>query len=53
MFESQTPQAIAKAIAHFDPDSYDAQRIRQHALQWDKAIFRQRLKTAVSEPADE
>lgn len=46
-FEFQTPEAIAEAVARFDPAAYDPQRIRAHALHWDSSVFREHLVAAV------
>ncbi len=47
LFETQTAASIAAAITRFDPDSYDPRQIRDHALQWDRHVFRRRLIEAV------
>ena len=47
LFEEQTADAVEAAVRSFDPDAYDPERIRAHALQWDSAAFRARLVDAV------
>jgi glycosyltransferase involved in cell wall biosynthesis len=46
-FEEQTAAAICRAVERFDPDSYSAKRIREHALQWDRPAFQRRIVEAV------
>ena len=48
-FDAQTPEAIADAVAGFDPEAFDTQSIREHALRWDRPAFRKRLIEAVEE----
>jgi glycosyltransferase involved in cell wall biosynthesis len=47
LFTAQTPEALAQAVDAFDPSAYDSAAIRQHALQWDRGAFRDRLVAAV------
>lgn len=47
LFEGQTAEAIAGAVQRFDPDAYEPDRIRAHALRWDGSVFRERLLRAV------
>jgi glycosyltransferase involved in cell wall biosynthesis len=51
LFHSQTPDAIAAAVAAFDPDRYRPAEVRTHALQWDRSAFRRRLVAEVEELA--
>jgi glycosyltransferase involved in cell wall biosynthesis len=46
-FSEQSPEAIADAVERFDPGAYDSERIRSHALRWDRRVFHQRLGRAV------
>jgi glycosyltransferase involved in cell wall biosynthesis len=48
LFPDQTVDTIEAAVRDFDADSYDPQRIRAHALKWDKPCFRERLVEAVA-----
>jgi len=50
-FDEQTAAAIAGAVEQFDPGDYSPERIRSHAMQWDRAPFRDRVISAVSELA--
>lgn len=43
VFAEQTAEAIEAMVRRFQPESYDPGRIREHALQWDSARFRERL----------
>ena len=47
LFDEQTTDAVERAVRSFDPDAYDPERIRAHALQWDSAEFRARLRRIV------
>jgi glycosyltransferase involved in cell wall biosynthesis len=53
LFAEQTPEAIERAVAAFDPAAYDAGVIREHALKWDLPRFRARLVAAVEAAAGE
>ena len=46
-FSEQTPDAIAEAVKRFDPDAYETSKIRAHALQWARPMFRRRVISAV------
>jgi glycosyltransferase involved in cell wall biosynthesis len=48
LFETQTPEALIAAVRGFDDGAYDSSAIRDHAMQWDKAAFRNRLIGAVA-----
>lgn len=45
--DQQTPEAIVAAVEAFDPARYDAEAIREHALQWSRERFRERIVDAV------
>jgi glycosyltransferase involved in cell wall biosynthesis len=45
--EDQTCAAVIKAVRSFEPNSYDTDAIRRHALQWDGVEFRGRLRDVV------
>lgn len=51
-FDEQTWEALADAVIRFDVAQYDPQTIRNHALQFDAAIFKQNLQQVVSEEWD-
>lgn len=51
LFEEQTADAIETAVRAFQPEAYDGERIRAHALQWDSARFRERLAEHVAAAA--
>ncbi|TAK35227.1 MAG: glycosyltransferase family 4 protein [Chloroflexota bacterium] len=48
-FERQDREGLTEAIRRFDPRAFDPQRIRQHALQFDTAVFRDKISRAVAE----
>jgi glycosyltransferase involved in cell wall biosynthesis len=50
--EEQTADAIVAAVEAFDPGSYDSRAIREHALQWDRERFRERIVDAVQRAYD-
>jgi len=47
LFAEQTADAIAAAVAAFVPRRYDPTAIRRHAEQWDRKVFRARLRATV------
>jgi glycosyltransferase involved in cell wall biosynthesis len=47
LFPEQTADCIARALERFDPGRYDPAVIRRHAEQWDRHVFRERLREAV------
>lgn len=47
-FHAQSPESIMAAVRAFDPTDYDSKAIREHALQWDSARFRERLVASVT-----
>jgi glycosyltransferase involved in cell wall biosynthesis len=47
LFHAPTAEAIATAVAGFDPSAYDPAAIRAHALRWDRRSFRQRFTAEV------
>lgn len=49
LFEPQTSEALAEAVAAFDPAAYDSQIIRQHAERFDVGRFRKELLRWISE----
>lgn len=51
LFEGQSAEAIAAAVAGFDPAAYDPGRIRERAMGWDRHRFRDRLREIVAEVA--
>jgi len=52
-FDKQEPQALAQAIEKFNFMSFDKDRIRAHALQFDKPVFKQKIKAFVDEKYEE
>jgi glycosyltransferase involved in cell wall biosynthesis len=46
-FTSQTADALADALATFDPDAYTPGTIRQHALRFDTGAFREQISAYV------
>jgi glycosyltransferase involved in cell wall biosynthesis len=47
LFAEQTADCITRALEAFEPDRYDPTLIRRHAEQWDRHVFRERLREAV------
>lgn len=47
LFAEQAAAVVEAAVRDFDPGAYDPKRIREHALQWDGARFRERLEEHV------
>jgi len=48
-FDEQTPEAIITAIKNFDSEKFNSQEIRNHALKFDKEIFKEKIKKFVEE----
>jgi glycosyltransferase involved in cell wall biosynthesis len=48
LFPQQTTEAVEAAVRDFDPGAYDPRLIREHAMQWDSARFRERLVERVT-----
>ncbi|MDD5491400.1 MAG: glycosyltransferase [bacterium] len=46
-FEEQTPMAIVAAVKEMQSIAFDSGRIRKHAQQFDKEIFKQKLKNYI------
>jgi glycosyltransferase involved in cell wall biosynthesis len=47
LFPEQTTDCITHALEAFEPDLYDSAAVRRHAEQWDRHVFRERLREAV------
>ena len=47
LFDRQDVGTIRRAVRAFDPAAYSGEEIRKHALQWERARFRERLVAAV------
>jgi glycosyltransferase involved in cell wall biosynthesis len=52
LFTEQTADAIERAVLDFDPGRYDPGTIREHALNWERGRFRERIRQFVGELAD-
>lgn len=48
-FTPQTDAALEQVLRQFDHTKYNSQQIREHALQFDKNIFQQKIKQLVEE----
>jgi glycosyltransferase involved in cell wall biosynthesis len=48
LFPQQTVEALTDVLARFDATRYDPQRIREHALQFDSSVFKQRMAEFVN-----
>jgi len=46
-FRDQTSEALEEAVKKFNSDDFDPGFLRQHALQFDKEIFKQKIKNFV------
>ena len=49
LFTALTPESLASVIRDFDPTRYDPVIIRQHAEQFDRAVFQRKLERFVEE----
>ena len=52
LFHEPTVEALAAKLSHFQPARYDPERIREHALQFDSSVFKQRMKEFVDRVAN-
>lgn len=46
-FNQQTPESLIKAVKSFRADNFDSQKIRKHALKFDKEKFKKKIKNFV------
>jgi len=46
-FDEQTPESLRKAVSKFESLSFDSQRLREQAVQFDKKVFKHKIKQAV------
>ena len=49
LFREPSPEALAQVVRDFDHRQFDPVKIRQHALNFDVSLFKQRLATFVAE----
>ncbi|MBN1936442.1 MAG: glycosyltransferase [Anaerolineae bacterium] len=49
LFHQQSVESLIEALQHFDPDACDPSAIRQHAEQFDTAVFRQKIRDYVAQ----
>jgi len=52
LFHEQSVDALVNVLKDFDPSRYDPQEIRQHALQFDSSVFKQRMRDFVERLTD-
>jgi hypothetical protein len=43
-FRPQTTEALIQAVRRFEAARFDPERIREHALRFDKEVFRDRIR---------
>ena len=48
-FNEQTVDSLVEAVKKFDPAKFNSKVIRQHALKFDKEIFKKKIKDFVEE----
>jgi glycosyltransferase involved in cell wall biosynthesis len=46
-FKDQTVDSLVEALKNFKPEKYDPKTIRDHAMQFDVEIFKEKIKTIV------
>lgn len=49
LFQEQTPESLAEAVARFDDGDFDCAAIRRHAQSFDKETFKNRLRAFIGE----
>jgi len=47
-FDEQYWEELADVILRFEPENFDAQQIKEHAEQWNKEIFKQKINDFVA-----
>jgi glycosyltransferase involved in cell wall biosynthesis len=52
LFDEQTAEGIERAVLDFSPERYDPGAIREHALNWERGRFRERMRQFVGELAE-
>ncbi|HLQ31281.1 MAG TPA: glycosyltransferase [Chloroflexota bacterium] len=52
LFQQPTVDSLVAVLRDFDASRYDPQRIREHALQFDSSVFKQRIKEFVERVTD-
>jgi glycosyltransferase involved in cell wall biosynthesis len=52
-FKEQTSSAIKNAVIAFNPGDYNSENIRNHAKQFDKSVFRNKIKSLIDGWYDE
>lgn len=53
LFGEQSVKALVEVLQCFDPNAYDPSVIRQHAEQFDTAVFRQKIREYVAQAYEE
>jgi glycosyltransferase involved in cell wall biosynthesis len=53
LFQEQTVEGLCEALARFEPKAYDPQVIRQHAVQFDRMVFEQKMSAYVARAFEE
>ena len=51
-FYEQTPSALQEAIKKFESASFDPQKLREHALRFDKKLFKHKISQAIRNVID-
>jgi len=51
-FDEQTPGSLTEAVASFDDNAFDSARIRAHAGQFDRGLFKGQLHKQIQEVMD-
>jgi glycosyltransferase involved in cell wall biosynthesis len=49
LFEEATEEALAEAIGGFDPRAFEVRALRERALEFDREVFRERLRDLILE----
>ncbi len=48
-FDQPTPESLLEAIHRFEKMSFDKEKLRAHAMEFDESVFKERLKRFVEE----
>lgn len=52
-FDEQTPESLINAVKKFNPGNFNPQKIRKHALKFDKEKFKKKIKDFVEKNWEE
>lgn len=51
-FKVQTVESLCEVIKNFKPQNYDPQAVRDHAMKFDKSVFKQKIQEIIAEQVE-